>query len=52
MNYYIQHIIRGPVVQCSKTEYYKVKRAVLNSSKSTICLCEYKGNNYKQIVIL
>lgn len=52
MNYYIQHTIRGPIVQCSSTKYYKVKRAVLNSSKEPICLYEYKGNNKKQMVIL
>lgn len=51
MNYYIQHIIKGPVVKCSRTKYYKVKRSVLTSSTEVICLHEYKNKNYRHLVI-
>lgn len=52
MNYYIQYTKQGPVNQCSRTKYYKVKRAVLTASREPICLYEYTGNNKKQMVII
>ena len=52
MNYYIEYQKTGLATQCSRTKYYKVKRAVLTSSTDPICLYEYKSKFIRYLVIL
>lgn len=52
MNYYIEKNKQGIPLPCSRSKYYKVKRTVLTSSSKTIALYEYKGKNYRHLVIL
>lgn len=50
MNYYIQHTKQGPVIQCSRTKYYKVKREVITVSNETIILYEFKGKYFRHLL--